>query len=141
MAALKKRSAAVAVAVLVIVFGTLFGVHRSVGAETRKLEAQFTDGVYLADEKYTQPSIQSQLDKRATAVLGLAAVASNHTELGDMTDALRNARLELMDASAISQKYAANEKMQATYEKLYAALSALSLSDNERRLPPAMPRR
>ncbi|SHI05971.1 hypothetical protein SAMN02745823_02151 [Sporobacter termitidis DSM 10068] len=132
MAIFKRRSTAALIALIVVVLGTLFGVHRSVGGETAKIEAQFYSGVYLKDEKYTQPSIQSQLDKRNPAALGLVSVASNYPELKDMTDALRSAQHELADAGTIPEKYAANEKMQAAYVKLNAALAQRELKDNEK---------
>ncbi len=127
----EKRSTAFIVAVLIIIFGTLFGVHRSIGAETRKIEAMFYDGVYLEDEQYTQPGIGEKLDERATAALGLITVASHYDALSDKTEGLRETRLELMDAGTISDKYEANEKMQSSYETLYAELTLQSLTDSE----------
>jgi len=124
MAVLLKRSTAALIAFIVIVFGTLFGVHRSVGSETAKIEKQFYNGVYLKDEGYLQPGIQPQLDKRATAALGLISLGSD-MELeaaAGPTQALREARNELLSAKTIADKYIANEKLQKAYKALVAAM-------------------
>jgi hypothetical protein len=136
MAAFKKRSTAALVAVVVIVLGTLFGVHRSISSQTAKIEKMFYNGVTVTDSvtksTYVQPSIQSQLDKRQNAAMGLVSVASNYGDLKDLTDTLRSARLELVDATSIPAKFTANEKMQAAYVRLYSALSQHGLKDNEK---------
>jgi hypothetical protein len=124
MASLKKRSTAAVVAAVVILLGTLLGVHLSVNRQTAKIEAQFYKGVYLTDEKYVQPGIQPQLDKRATAALGLESLASNYSDLTAQTEALRSARRALMETPSIQAKYVA--------EKLYAALLQHTLNDTER---------
>ena len=61
MSNLKKRPTAVLIAVLVILIGTLFGVHRSINGETAKIETSFYKGIYQKAEKYTQPGIDAQL--------------------------------------------------------------------------------
>ena len=132
MAALKKRPTAILIAVFIVVIGTLFGVHRSVGSETAKIEALFYNGVYMTDERYTQPSIDAQLKKRHTAALGLVSVANNYSDLKELTNTLSQARLALNDAATIPAKYAANEKMQAAYKNLYASLVQHTLKDNEK---------
>ena len=124
MSNLKKRSTAVLIAVVVILLGTLFGVHRSVNKETAKIDAQFYNGVYLKDAKYTQPSIQSQLDKRADAALGLLSVAHQYVYLDDAAQKLRAAREALLDADTISEKYAANSKLENAWKQVYESLVA-----------------
>ncbi len=131
MEALKKRSTAMIIAVIVIIFGTLFGVHRSVGAQTKKIEAMFYNGVFLEEENYTQTSIDSQLNKRETAALGLVTVANHYDALEDKTESLRQVRIALLDAETIPRKYAANEAMQSACEALYGALVVQSLTDSE----------
>lgn len=122
MEVLLKRSTAALIAFIVIVFGTLFGVHRSVGSETAKIEKQFFSGVYLKDEEYLQPSIQSQLDKRATAALGLISLGFELEAAAGPAGELRDARNELLSAKTISDKYIANEKLQKAYKALVAAM-------------------
>ncbi|UOO37006.1 hypothetical protein IZU99_06935 [Oscillospiraceae bacterium CM] len=126
---LKKRPVAWLVVLVVIVFGTLYGVHRSVSAASQKIEATFYNGVYLENEKYTQPSIQSQLDKRSEAALGLVTLGSRFGALEAETGALRAARQNLLSAQTISQKYTANTQLQSAYQVLYAALAAQDLGD------------
>lgn len=122
MTNLKKRSSAVIIAVIVVILGTLFGVHRSVNSETAKIEALFYKGVYLKDEKYTQSSIDAQLKKRADAALGLLTVAKNYTFLTDLAQELREARELLLDADTISEKYLANAKLESSYKQMFEAL-------------------
>ena len=131
MSMLKKRSTAFIVAVFVIIFGTLFGVHRSIAAETRKIETMFYNGVYIKDQNYTQPGISEKLDERAMAALGLVTIAAHYDTLADKADSLRQARLALMDAETITGKYIANEKMQSAYKALLAELAKQNLTDSE----------
>lgn len=125
MSKLNKRSKAILLAVLVVIVGTLFGVHRSVGSESKKIEAQFYNGVYLVDEDYTQPSINAQLKKRGDAALGLVTIGSKFGDIHnipELTNALRQSRVLLLDAKSIPDKFAANEKLQTAYRALYDAL-------------------
>jgi hypothetical protein len=124
MSSLKKRSTAALIAAVVVIFGTLLGVHLSVSRETAKIEAQFYDGVYLKDEKYVQTSIQSQLDKRADAALGLLSVANKYVFLEDMAGVLREARETLLDADSLAEKYAANIKLENAWKQIYESLTA-----------------
>ena len=132
MSTLKKRSAAITVAVIVILFGTLFGVHRTIAGETKKIEAMFYNGVYIKEQNYTQPGIGEQLNKRETAALGLITIANNYDGLTNVTESLRQQRIGLIDAETISGKYFFNEKLQVAYETLYDALISQSLSDREK---------
>jgi hypothetical protein len=131
MATLSKRSTATLIAVAVIILGTLFGVHRSVGSQSARIEAQFYGGVFLKDGNYTQPSIQSQLDKRATAALGLASLGSSYdvSSVTDKAEALRQARNDLLNASTITGKYIANEKLQSAYKAFSGAVLGIGPAD------------
>lgn len=131
MSILKKRSTAVVITILVIIIATLFGVHRSVGKQADKIEAQFYEGVYLKDEGYYQASIAGQLEVRESAALGLVSLASNYDSLSSETKSLRNARNELIEAESIEEKYLANEKLQKAYTALYDAFVAEDISARE----------
>lgn len=124
MKKLKNRSTAMLVALVVIVFGTLIGVHRSVGRETAKIEAQFYEGVYLQDEQYTQPGIDAQLMAKGDAALGLITVAKDYAFASDMTDALRTSRESLLDADTIEEKYEANLRLEQAWRQLRDNLTA-----------------
>lgn len=124
MSCLSKRSTAVLIAAVVIIFGTLLGVFLSLSRETAKIEAQFYNGVYLKKEKYVQASIQSQLDKRADAALGLLSVANKYVFLDDMAQKLREVREELLNADTIAAKYEANVKLENAWKQVYESLVA-----------------
>ncbi len=128
MKILQNRAAASLIAAVVIVLGTLLGVRISVGREAHRIEALFYNGL---TDPYPQPSIASQLEKRVTAARGLIAVADNYNDLSALTDDMRRAREELIDAKTISEKYAANTALQSAYKKLYAELSKRDLKENE----------
>ena len=133
MKTLKKRSTAAAVAVIVILFGTLFGVHRSIAAQTRHIEAMFFDGVYIEEDDYWQPSIDSQLQKRLDASLGLVTIGNQFDDLSDLTNDLRQRRLELLDAGNLTfgAKYTLNGLLGVSYNNVYEALISRELTDSE----------
>lgn len=124
MSYLKKRSTAVLIAAVVIVFGTLLGVFLSLSRETAKIEAQFYKGVYLKADKYTQTSIQSQLDKRTDAALGLMTEAKKYVFTSDMAQILRQAREALLNADTLPDKYAANIELEKAWKQIYESLTA-----------------
>lgn len=126
---LKKRSVAMVIAAVVIVFGTLLGVHLSVGRASKNVEALFYSGV---NDTYPQPSIASQLDKRVTASLGLLTVADNYGDLSSQAKDLRNARAALQDAKTVGDKFTANAKLESAYEAVRDGLTKESLKDNEK---------
>lgn len=131
MQAMKNRSAAVAIAVVIIVLATLFGVHRSINSETADIEKQFDEGIYLRVEKYVQPGIGTHLDERSRAALALVTFGTQLGDIGGMpklTDDLRQARLDLVEAKDIGEKYAANAEMQKAYVALREAMRKLELS-------------
>lgn len=132
MEILKKRSMAWLVAIVIIIAGTLFGVHRSVDRETAKIEAQFYDGVYIESENYTEPSIQQHLDRRLTAALGMITIAAKYedSEISKLADALRQSRLELISAQSIASKYVANQKLEEAYRALQALLLKSDMTDS-----------
>jgi TorA maturation chaperone TorD len=132
MKILKNRKFAIVITAAVVVLATLFGVHRSAGRAAGQVEALFYEGVYLKDEKYREPSIDSQLKKRDTAALGLISIASNYDDLEPFADVLKKTRNDLLDADRIADKYIADEKLQKAYEDLFVALSKLELTQREK---------
>ena len=131
MKMLKERRIAFIIAVIVVLASMLFGVHRSISKEVRKVEAQFYDGVYIKAEKYVQPSIDSQLSKRIDSALGLVTLAQKYEALQNEAQELRDARSGLMNASGIEDKYLANVQMQNAYDILCEGFSAVSFADND----------
>ena len=128
MARFKEFSWAVLVLVAVIVIFTIFGVHRSLGAQAAAVEDQFYDGVKY--DGYTHKSINSQLSNRTDAALGLISIASKYG-LEDGVSSLRDARNELLEAKGISEKSALNRQLDSAFNALYSALTAEDLSDSD----------
>lgn len=127
---LKKRSAAIAITVLVCAVSLLAGVHLSVGRQVRKIENTFETGVYY--DGYLHPAISVQLEERQNASLGIITIAASYEELSAPADELRSARQQLLNAKdgTLYDKYAANENLENAYEKLMNATEGVSLSDN-----------
>ena len=131
MKIINNRRTALMITAAVIVVATLFGMHRSLSKEVRRIEKQFYDGVFLKTEGYTENSIESHLNNRLKAALGLVTVAANYSEVSEETAALRSARENLMNARGITEKYAANERLQKEYDILASKLAELPLKKKD----------
>ena len=127
---LKKRSVAAIITAAVILISTLAGVHFSVGRQSRAVERQFYEGVYLESEGYTQTSIDSQLRQRANAATGLYSLAIGYLEESETTP-LRDAYVALLDEETISAKYAADQALQAAAENVYSLLQTAGMSQRD----------
>ena len=119
MTFLKKQSTAIAITVIVAVLSSFLGCSLSLSRQAGKVENMFTDGVFLEEENYMQPSIQSQLDNSADAALGLITVCNHYPELQLDAKALAEARQDLLDAKRPDEKYIA-------YSHYYRTASDLS---------------
>jgi len=128
----KTRKAASAVLAAVILVFTLVGMHLSLARLSKKTTAMFYDGVYLKSEGYTSASIETHLEKRLDASLGLVTVAANYPALAAETDALRTARSALSSAGTISAKYAANTQLETAWKTLWSAMDGAGLSDSDK---------
>ena len=124
MEVLKKRSTAAFVLAAVIVVFTVLGINLSAGRVAEKTEKMFYEGVYLKDEGYTEKSIQSQLENRIKAAMGLITLTSDDAALSDETAALRDAREALYNAESIGEKFEANERLEVAYKALSDAMPA-----------------
>lgn len=127
----KKRQNAFAILAAVIVVFTLLGVHLSLNREVAKLDKMFTAGVSIEKESYIQPGIETHLQSRIKASLGLLTIAANYDGLSDETEALSNARHALVGAVSIKQKYEANQKLEAAYMALASSLAAQDVTDGD----------
>ena len=136
MELLKNRKFAILITVIIAVCATLFGVYRTAGRYTRKIETMFYDGVYLQDGGYTQPGIDSHLNNAANAALGLATVMGKYPELEYQTGQLISARRELLAAKSINDKSSANLEMWARFINLSDAVTAsspdIALTDSDK---------
>ena len=118
---LRKRKTAVLITVAAAIAATLLGVAGTANRMTRDIEAMFYNGVYLKDEGYTQPGIDSHLNEASNAALGLATIMGNYPELSDKAEALISARSGLLSAKRISEKRLANLRMWASFNELAEA--------------------
>lgn len=124
MNTLKKRSTAVLICVVVCIASLLLGVHSSVNRQIGKLEKSFTHGVYSKEDKYTQPSVQEQLDERYNAAVGIISLIPK-----DQASDLRNACDRLLEAGSISEKAMANKGLQAAFEDMLAKSSSFDFDE------------
>jgi len=128
MMVLKNRKVAVLITIVVAVLATLFGVNRSLARLSRSIERMFYDGVYLESEKYTQPSLDSQIAKHTDATLGLATILTNYSGLHDDAEFVIALRRELLDAESIGDKSLAFWTMSRYVNSLVQATAEVGLS-------------
>ena len=128
---LKKRSNAVLIAVAVAILATVLGVYGSLTRLSRDIERLFYDGVYLEEEGYTQPSINSQLEIQANAALNLASIMRDYPELDAQTDRLLSTRDDLLNSKFITGKAMHSNNMQSAFYSLLRASKSAELSERE----------
>ncbi len=132
---LLSRKAGFIVLALSVLIMTPVGIIRSLNRLAEDVEECFTEGVEVESpgSSYMSASLSSLLEERARASLGLVTVGNKFPDLSEETDALRQARERLLDASTISEKYAANQEIEEAWQTLYSMipLSELSQADRE----------
>lgn len=128
---LKKRRTARTIAAVVVLLGTILGMNLSVARQTKRLEAQFYDGVYLKDEKYTEPGIEAHLQNMVRASGALSTVAANHDPAAEEYTALQAARQQMTGAATIGEKSAAYRAARSAFEDALARMEALTLDEQE----------
>jgi hypothetical protein len=131
MKVFKNRKFAILITIAIVVLATLLGVRGSLNRLARDTEAMFYNGVYLKEDGYTQPGIDSQLSKRLNSALGFALLMENHPELEGESSGLLSAQRELQNAKSIREKYSANESMQRAFVKLSENAAKMALSSRE----------
>jgi len=129
---LKNRKTAILITAIVAILATLLGVRGSLNRLARDVEAMFVSGVYLEDEKFTQPGIYAHLENRAASALALATALESYPELKAETENLLTARRGLMNANTIKDRYAANESLQQAFTALEEKAGKLSLSGRDK---------
>jgi len=127
----KNRKFAVLITIIVVVLATLLGVRGSINRLARDVEVMFYDGVYLKDEGYTQPGIESHLQKRLSSAMGLATLMKSRADLENEADALLSAQSALVNAKSIRDKFTANENLQRAFVKLVEKAEKTELSERE----------
>lgn len=130
---LQSRKTAVIVLAAVILLMTPLGAVRSLDRAADSVAASFYDGVEITDggSKYTSQSIDELLSEKSKAALGLIAAGANYSTLATETVNLRSAREELLAADTVSEKYAANEALDAAADALYSGRKAVSMSETD----------
>jgi len=118
----------VLITIVVAVLATLIGVNKSLARLSRDIERMFYDGVYLESERYTQPSLDSQIAKHADATLGLATILTNYSELHDGAEEVLQLRRNLLSAESIGDKSLAFWTMSRYVYSLVQAAEDVGLS-------------
>lgn len=120
------------ITVAVAVAATLFGVYSTANRYTHEIEAMFYDGVYLKDQGYTQPGINSHLENSANAALGLAALLKNYPGLSGYTEQLLSSRRALLDSGSIEDKSLAYWQMNSSFLTLLLNARDVDLSEKDK---------
>ena len=129
MKLLKTRKFAILITFVVVIVATFLGVRGSLNRHARDIEAMFYNGVYLEEERYTQPGINSHLESSANAALGLATMLDYYPSLADKTEALLSARRELLGAISIDSKIIPNNNMIHAFIELLQEARSIALTD------------
>jgi len=111
---LKNRKIAILIAVIVMIFTMLFGVHRSLSRLAKDVEDMFYDGVPIEGTNETWPSINQHLGNLTQSILDTSSMFANHEELSGEAEAMTIARRSFMDADSITDKYSAYQDIQKT---------------------------
>ncbi len=127
-----RRLAAIILAVVICVFSGI-GVNRSLSSLSSDIEKTFYDGVYNDGEGYLEKSVQSHLDNKVDAANGLITVDQSPGAPTVVED-LKEARYALMESKTIAEKYAADKLVTECSEKVYDALSAKELTDQQKKM-------
>lgn len=131
MKMLRERKTAVLLTVAIAAVATLIGVYASLRRLTRDVEDMFYSGVYIEDQKYTEPSIYERLKDSAQAALNLATLLKNRPELADEAEALLSAQRWIHDAKSISALSEADAKMAAAFTDLLESAKKSELTVRE----------
>ena len=102
MNALKKRPVAIGLTVLICLLALVFGVHKSVSREARKVETMFTEGVDGSGF-----GIQGDLDDRAESAGVLCKLAAKYDGAAEETAAVQESLTALDIADGPTAKAAA----------------------------------
>ncbi len=126
MNALKKRPVAIGLTVLICLLALVFGVHKSVSREARKVETMFTEGVDGSGY-----GIQGDLDDRAESAGVLCKLAAKYDGAAEETAAVQEALTALDIADGPTAKAAANQMLTDSVTALSLALDELPLSEQD----------
>lgn len=114
---LQNRKFAIAAAIVIVLASTVFGVHRSAGAEAGKVEQMFQRGVDGSGY-----GIAGDLSDRLDYAQNLCKIAAAADGTEQAVTAVQDARLALDTAKEHSTQFAANETLTEAVYMLDAAL-------------------
>lgn len=121
-----RKTAVIALAVCVV-FGLLFGTHRTLTGLRAQVET-----VFVAGEMGDGLSIDRDLTKRAQTASNLVTVAKRYLDGSDpLLNAVQTASQALSDARGPGAKFDANMALTDAFNSLYLALEGQSLSDED----------
>ena len=127
----RKPAVAATVMVLMIIVGTLTGSHASLNRMRNEALRVFANGI-----NGDGIGIQNDLNERTSAAYNMTTIAGKY--LPENNVVIREvllAREEALKASTLSEKLAADRKLETTVLDLYQVMSSLALSPQDERYP------
>ena len=131
MKLLKNRKIAIIITIIVVILATMIGVGRSLNDLSREVELLFYEDADLEEAGFLQPSINRHLDVISQAILDASSLFAGHPELTGETQALTEARRDLMAAQSIAEKYSAYRDITKASEIFINSAGKIDLSDRE----------
>ena len=120
------RLFALAMALVLVASGTLFGVHRSTDAVGEKIETMFYEGVDGSGY-----GIAGDLTDRLDYSQYLCKIAGGFSGLEEQIEAVQDARLDLDTASGHHEQFTANEALTDAVYALDAAMTQAGYASEE----------
>lgn len=127
----KRKLIAILTMVAMILVAIWGGSYHSLSSMAKEVSAVFYNG-----ENGDGLCIQHDLDARADVAINMVSLAKKY--LPESDTAVQNviqARAELLNASGISEKYRANDKLTQTTTDLYYKLQETELSETDQKYP------
>ena len=121
---LKNRNIAILITAIAAFISMQVCVRRSTDRITNEIEALFYDGIYVQQDKYTLPSINSQLERIVATALNTATLLQSRSEFEESTELLLQERRNLLTAEGIDKKSLALADINQAFHALVAAAFA-----------------
>ena len=126
---LKKRPAALALAVIIVIGSTFLSVNVKLGKACQKVTDGFYSGVTY--DGYEHKSIQSQLKNISSSALGLTSLAANYNiDTSDVVSCKNDLDSSLANGT-VSEIFGRYSALMSAVNALEARLDGISLSDRD----------